>query len=109
MRRVNEDGRVIVAGQRLRVSRTYAGQTVVIPIEDTVFRVLLNDIELSTHARKPNLHITRFKAYPPAAKRPERQPRSHTVQHVLNSNNHQARPEAKPLSMARLKYPLVAR
>jgi transposase InsO family protein len=64
MRRVNENGGVTVAGQRLRVGRTYAGQTVVIAIEDTVFRVLLNDVELTTHARKPDLHITRFKAYP---------------------------------------------
>jgi hypothetical protein len=53
MRRVAENGRVMVAGQRLRVGRTYAGQTVVIAIEDTVFRVLLNDVELTTHPRKP--------------------------------------------------------
>jgi hypothetical protein len=64
MRRVNENGRVTVAGQRLRVGRTYAGQTVVIAIDATVFRVLLNNVELITHARKPDLHITRFKAYP---------------------------------------------
>lgn len=64
MRRVDENGRVTVAGQRLRVGRTYAGQTVLIAIEDTVFRVLLNDVELATHARKPGLQISRFKSYP---------------------------------------------
>jgi transposase InsO family protein len=64
VRRVNQNGRIMVAGQSLRVGRTYAGQTVVIAIEDTVLRVLLNDVELTTHARKPDLQITVFKAYP---------------------------------------------
>jgi hypothetical protein len=64
MRRVNENGRVTVAGQRLRVGRTYAGQTVLIAIEDNVFRVLLNDVELTRHARRTDLPITRFKGYP---------------------------------------------
>jgi hypothetical protein len=64
MRRVNDNGRVTVAGQRLRVGRTCAGQTVLIAIEDTVFRVLLNGAELTTHARRTDLPITRFKGYP---------------------------------------------
>ena len=64
VRRVNQNGRIMVAGQSLRVGRTYAGQTVVIAIEDTVLRVLLNDVELTTHARKPGLQITVLKAYP---------------------------------------------
>jgi hypothetical protein len=64
MRRVADDGTVTVAGQRLRVGRTYAGQTVAIAVEDTVFRVLHNDVELVTHARRPGTQITRFKAYP---------------------------------------------
>jgi len=64
LRRVAENGLVMVAGQRLRVGRTYAGQTVVVAIEDTVLRVLLDDVELSTHARKNDKPITRFKAYP---------------------------------------------
>jgi hypothetical protein len=78
MRRVDENGRVTVAGQRLRVGRTYAGQTVLIAIEDTVFRVLLNDVELTTHARKPGLQsadsspILDAKSY-------DQQPDSHTV------------------------------
>ncbi|MCW2689524.1 MAG: hypothetical protein JWR37_4414 [Mycobacterium sp.] len=64
MRRVDENGRVTVAGQRLRVGRTYAGQTVLVAIEETAFRVLLNDVELTTHARKPGLQISTFKSYP---------------------------------------------
>ena len=40
MRRVADIGTVTVAGQQLRVGRTYAGQTVAITMEDTVFRVL---------------------------------------------------------------------
>jgi len=64
MRRVDENGRVTVAGQRLRVGRTYAGQTVLVAIEDTAFRVLVNDVELTTHARKPGLQISRLKSYP---------------------------------------------
>ena len=64
MRRVNDNGRVTVAGQRLRVGRTYAGQTVLIAIEDAVFRVLLNGAELTTHARRTDQPITRFKGHP---------------------------------------------
>ncbi|BEL04456.1 hypothetical protein Q0Z83_026470 [Actinoplanes sichuanensis] len=52
----------MVAGQRLRVGRTYAGQTVTVMIEDTVFRVLLGDVEISTHARTSTKPVTRFKA-----------------------------------------------
>ncbi len=38
------------AGQRLRVVRTYAGRTGAITVEDTVFRVFHNNVELVTHA-----------------------------------------------------------
>jgi hypothetical protein len=38
----------MVAGQSLRVGRTYAGQAVVIAIEDVVLRVLHHDVELTT-------------------------------------------------------------
>lgn len=64
VRRVNQNGLIMVAGQSLRVGRTYAVQTVVVAIEDTVLRVLLNDVELTTHARTPGLQITVLKAYP---------------------------------------------
>jgi transposase InsO family protein len=63
LRRVAANGTVTVAGQRLRIGRTYTRQTVAIAIEDNVFRVL-DGVELSTHARKPDSQITRFKGYP---------------------------------------------
>lgn len=63
VRRVPADGVAMVAGQRLRVGRTYAGQTVTILIEDTVFRVLLGEVEISTHARTSTKPVTRFKAH----------------------------------------------
>jgi hypothetical protein len=49
MRRVPADGVAVVAGQRLRIGRAYAGQTVTVAIEDTVFRVLRRD----KHILKP--------------------------------------------------------
>ncbi|MFD8708129.1 IS481 family transposase [Kitasatospora sp. NPDC059648] len=61
-RRVPADGVVMVAGQRLRVGRSHAGKTVVIVIEDTVFRVLDGDVELSTHARTSDKPVTQFRA-----------------------------------------------
>lgn len=45
-RTIPADGITQVAGQRLRVGRAHAGKHVVIVAEDTVFRVLHNDIEI---------------------------------------------------------------
>jgi transposase InsO family protein len=64
LRRVNDDGLITVAGQRMRVGRSYAGKAVAVTIEDTVLRVLLDNVELSSHARKHNKPITQFKAHP---------------------------------------------
>jgi len=64
MRRVAANGTVTVAGQRLRVGRSYHGETVAIAIEDTVFRVFIDGNEICTHARNPDTDITIFKAYP---------------------------------------------
>ncbi|MFJ6054883.1 IS481 family transposase [Streptomyces sp. NPDC092307] len=61
-RRVPVDGVVMVAGQRLRVGRSHAGKTVIILIEDTVFRVLDGDVELTTHARTSGKPVTQFRA-----------------------------------------------
>lgn len=63
VRRVPADGIAMVAGQRLRVGRTYAGQTVTVLIEDTIFRVMLGEVEISTHARTTTKPVTRFKAH----------------------------------------------
>ena len=64
MRRVAANGTVTVAGQRLRIGRSYQGQTVAIAIEDTVFRVFIDGNEICTHARRTDSDITIFKAYP---------------------------------------------
>ena len=64
MRRVAANGTVTVAGQRLRVGRSYHGQTVAIGIEDTVFRVIIDGNEICTHARRTDTDIAIFKAYP---------------------------------------------
>ncbi|MFI0805661.1 Transposase InsO and inactivated derivatives [Amycolatopsis lurida] len=63
LRKVPADGITMVAGQRLRVGRPHAGKTVTVVIEDTVFRVLHNDIELSTHARKTTKPIGRLRSH----------------------------------------------
>lgn len=62
-RRIPADGVTMVAGQRLRVGRAHAGKTVTIVIEDTVFRVLHNDIELTTHARKNQKPVTKLRSF----------------------------------------------
>jgi ribosomal protein L27 len=62
-RRVGSNGQVMVAGQRLPVGRTHSGKTVTVLVEDTIFRVLDGDVELSTHARDNNKPVTRFKAH----------------------------------------------
>lgn len=62
MRTIPADGITQVAGQRLRVGRAHAGKTIVVLAEDTVFRVLHNDIEISTHVRKSDKRITYLRA-----------------------------------------------
>jgi transposase InsO family protein len=59
-RQVPADGITMVAGQRLRIGRQHAGKTVTVVIDDTVFRVLHNDIELGTHARKNTKPVTQY-------------------------------------------------
>ncbi|MFE6052500.1 hypothetical protein ACFQ6N_17235 [Kitasatospora sp. NPDC056446] len=54
----------MVANQRLRVGASHAGKTVTIVIEDTVFRVLDGDVELSVHPRKTTGPISRFRPLP---------------------------------------------
>lgn len=62
MRTIPADGITQVGGQRLRVGRAHTGKTVTIHVEDTVFRVLHNDIEISTHVRTNNNRITHLRA-----------------------------------------------
>ncbi|CAM5671243.1 IS481 family transposase [Streptomyces mordarskii] len=61
-RKVPVDGVIMVARQRLRVGRTYAGEIVTVHVEDTFFRVTLNGADLSLHPRKNQHPVTRFRA-----------------------------------------------
>ncbi|GGV47032.1 hypothetical protein GCM10010495_75830 [Kitasatospora herbaricolor] len=61
-RKVPNDGVVMVARQRLRVSRTHAGRIVTIYVEDTHFRVTYEGAEISLHARQDQHSVTRWKA-----------------------------------------------
>jgi hypothetical protein len=40
------DGVIMVARQRLRVGRAYAGETITVHVEDTYFRVTLSSADL---------------------------------------------------------------
>jgi hypothetical protein len=61
-RKVPVDGVIMVARQRLRVGRTYAGEIVTIHVEDTYFRITLNGADLALHPRKNQHPVTRFRA-----------------------------------------------
>jgi hypothetical protein len=61
-RRVPNDGITMVAKHRLRIGRTHAGKQVTILIEDTHFRVMHGDQELSLHPRNPDIPIRNFHA-----------------------------------------------
>ncbi|MEV0742878.1 IS481 family transposase [Streptomyces sp. NPDC050549] len=61
-RKVPADGVIMVARQRLRVGRTYAGEIVTVHVEDTYFRITLNGADLSLHPRKTQHPVTRFRA-----------------------------------------------
>ncbi|MBE7247337.1 MAG: hypothetical protein INR63_20540, partial [Actinomycetospora chiangmaiensis] len=47
----------------LRIGRAHAGKTITVIAEDTTFRVLDGDHELTTFARDPSKPLTRFKAW----------------------------------------------
>ncbi|MFJ4274447.1 Mu transposase domain-containing protein [Streptomyces coelicoflavus] len=66
-RRVPIDGVVMVARQRLRVGRTYAGRIVTIYVEDTHVRVTYEGAEISLHARKDQHPVTRWECQDPRA------------------------------------------
>lgn len=64
---VPADGVVMVSRQRLRVGRSHAGKTVTIVVQDTHYRVLHDDEELSTHPRNSHSPIRTTKAHAPQA------------------------------------------
>ncbi|MFD7079954.1 hypothetical protein [Streptomyces sp. NPDC059918] len=60
-RKVPADGDIMVARQRLRGGRTYAGVIVTVHVEDTYFRITFNGADLSLHPRKNQHPVTRFR------------------------------------------------
>jgi hypothetical protein len=62
-RRIPANGITMVARQRLRIGRTHAGKVVHIVVEDTHFRVLHGEEELSLHPRNPDSKPIRITAY----------------------------------------------
>jgi hypothetical protein len=61
-RKVPRDGVVMVARQRLRIGRPYAGNIVTIHVEDTHFRVTCDGAEIAIHPRNGQHPVTRWKA-----------------------------------------------
>ncbi len=61
IRRVGADGTFVVARQKLRPGIAHAGKTVTVVIEETCFRVLDGEVEISSHPLKGN-PVTRYRA-----------------------------------------------
>ncbi len=61
-RKVPREGVIMVARERLRIGRTYAGKIVTIYVEDTHFRVTCDGAELSIHPRRTQHPVRRWKA-----------------------------------------------
>jgi hypothetical protein len=63
VRRVGADGTFVVARHKLRPGIAHAGKTVTVVIEETCFRVLDGEVEISTHPVKGG-PVTRYIADP---------------------------------------------
>ncbi|MEV8529816.1 IS481 family transposase [Streptomyces sp. NPDC052000] len=63
VRRVGADGTFVVARHKLRPGIAHAGKTVTVVIEETCFRVLDGEVEISTHPLKGG-PVTRYIAGP---------------------------------------------
>ncbi|WP_280332960.1 IS481 family transposase [Nocardia wallacei] len=59
-RRVHESGRILVAGQRIKLGPRNRGKLVTVVIEDTHLRVLHGEEELAVRPRRTTKPITRF-------------------------------------------------
>ncbi|MET9419106.1 IS481 family transposase, partial [Streptomyces klenkii] len=59
IRRIGADGTFAIARQKLRPGIAHAGKTVTVVIEETCFRVLDGEVEISTHPRKGS-PVTRY-------------------------------------------------
>ncbi len=61
-RKVNTDGRIMIEGKRLRIGTPHVGKIVTVILEDTCYRVLDGETELSTHPRTDDKPTTRVRA-----------------------------------------------
>ncbi|MEU7634355.1 integrase core domain-containing protein [Nocardia sp. NPDC049220] len=59
-RRVHESGRILVAGQRIKLGPRHRGKLVTIIIEDTHLRILHGEEEIAVRPRNSTKPITRF-------------------------------------------------
>ncbi|CAG6397600.1 hypothetical protein NMG29_39250 [Streptomyces cocklensis] len=72
-RLVNANGRVMVAGQYMRVGALHSGKVVNVIVEDTHFRIVHEGEELAVHPSTSDKPITRVKAWPSRQSREPRQ------------------------------------
>lgn len=59
-RRVHESGRILVAGQRIKLGPRHRGKLVTVVVEDTHLRVLHREEEIAVRPRRSTKPITRF-------------------------------------------------
>ena len=59
-RKVHDSGRIMVAGQRIKLGPRHRGKLVTVVIEDTHLRILHNDEEIAVRPRRNLAPITRF-------------------------------------------------
>ncbi|MGW3651699.1 helix-turn-helix domain-containing protein [Streptomyces sp. NPDC000878] len=72
-RLVNGNGRVMVAGQYMRIGAVHSGKVVNVIVEATHFRIVYNGEELAVHPRTSDKPVTRVKAWPSRQSRTPRQ------------------------------------
>jgi hypothetical protein len=78
-RKVHDSGRILVAGQRIKLGPRHRGKLVTVVIEDTHLRVLHGDEEIAVRPRRDLKPITRL----------------HVIGAGVNPRNRQASPDDK--------------
>ncbi|GGL85342.1 hypothetical protein GCM10010095_82600 [Streptomyces anthocyanicus] len=72
-RLVNGNGRIMVAGQYMRIGAIHSGKVVNVIVEDTYFWIVYDGEELAVHPRTSDKPVTTVKAWPSRRSRPPRQ------------------------------------
>jgi hypothetical protein len=83
-RLVNGNGRVMVAGQYMRIGAVHSGKVVTVVVEDTHLRIVHDGEELAVHPRTNDKPVTRVKAWP---SRQSRAPRQASHEDTTSSNS----------------------